>query len=112
MQKKYTNYNNSNDKKSFQPSLDIPLVTFELFCKLYKEKGGENNLKQNEFKKLYEEYKLNHEQKNNEQFFNHHKDDEWFLEKYHPYKYTQFNLKERNEMCQKKAKIFSIKFYS
>ena len=104
--KKYNNYNNSNDKKSFQPSLDIPLVTFDLFCKLYKEKGGDNNLNQNEFKKLYEDYKLNHEQKNNEQFFNHHKDDEWFLEKYHPYKYTQFNQKERNEMCQKKAKIF------
>ena len=105
--KKYNNYNNnSNDKKSFQPSLDIPLVTFDLFCKLYIEKGGENNLNQNEFKKLYEEYKLNHEQKNNEQFYKHHKDDEWFLEKYHPYKYTQFNQKERSEMCQKKAKLF------
>ena len=105
--KKYNNYNNnSNDKKSFQPSLDIPLVTFDLFCKLYLEKGGENNLNQNEFKKLYEEYKLNHEQKNNEQFYKHHKDDEWFLEKYHPYKYTQFNQKERSEMCQKKAKLF------
>ena len=28
------------------------------------------------FDEMYEEYKSNHEQKNNEQFFNHHKDDE------------------------------------
>ena len=104
--KKYNNYNYSFEKKGFQPSLDIPLVTFDLFCQLYNEKGPDKNLNQNELKKLYDEYKLNHEQKNNEQFYNHHKDDEWFLEKYNPYKYTQFNQKERSEMCQKKAKLF------
>ena len=105
--KKYNNnYNYSNDKKNFQPSLDIPLVTFDLFCELYNEKNVDNNLSENEMKKLYDEYKLKHEQKNNEQFFNNHKNDEWFLEKYNPYKYVQFNEKERNEMCQKKAKIF------
>ena len=105
--KKYNNnYNYSNDKKNFQPSLDIPLVTFDLFCELYNEKNIDNNLSENEMKKLYDEYKLKHEQKNNEQFFNNHKNDEWFLEKYNPYKYVQFNEKERNEMCQKKAKIF------
>ena len=55
---------------------------------------------------LYDEYKINHERKNSEEFFNFHKDDEWFLEKYNPYDYMQFNYKERNEMCQKKAKMF------
>jgi hypothetical protein len=104
--KKYSNNNYSNDKKTFQPSLDIPLVTYDLFCQLFKEKGGDKNLTDEEYKKMYEEYKLNHEQKNNEQFFNHHKEDEWFLEKYQPYKYTLFNQKERGEMCQRKAKIF------
>ena len=104
--KKYNNYNYSNDKKNFQPSLDIPLVTFDLFCQLYNDKNIDNNLSENDFKKLYDEYKLNHEQKNNEQFYNNHKNDEWFQEKYNPDKYVQFNEKERNEMCQKKAKIF------
>ena len=110
--KKYNNNNNNNngynysydDKNNFQPSLDIPLLTFDLYCEIYKEKFGEKN--NDDLKKMYEEYKLNHEQKNNEQFFNHHKNDEWFLEKYNPYKYTEFNQKERSEMCQKKAKIF------
>ena len=102
--KKY-NYNYSyNEKKYFQPSLDIPLITYDLFCELYNEKMDDK--KYDDLKKLYEEYKSNHEQKNNEQFFNHHKNDEWFLEKYNPYKYTALNLKERNEMCQKKAKLF------
>ena len=99
------NYNYSyDDTKNFQPSLDVPLITFELYCELYTEKMGEKN--NDDLKTMYEEYKLNHEQKNNEQFFNHHKNDEWFLEKYNPHKYTEFNQKERNEMCQKKAKIF------
>ena len=104
--KKYNNYDNSyNDKKSFQPSLDIPLITFDLYCELYIEKEGKDK-KEEELKKMYEEYKVNHEQKNNEQFFNYHINDEWFLEKYNPYKFTEFNVKERNEMCQRKAKIF------
>ena len=103
--KKYNNYNYSFEKKGFHPSLDIPLVSFDLFCQLYNEKGSEKNLSENELKKLYDEYKLNHEQKNNEKFYNNHKDDEWFLEKYNPYKYTQIN-QERGEMCQKKAKLF------
>ena len=88
--KKYNNNNNNNngynysydDKNNFQPSLDIPLLTFDLHCETYKEKFGEKN--NDDLKKMYEEYKLNHEQKNNEQFFNHHKNDEWFLEKYNP----------------------------
>ena len=86
--------------------MDIPLVTLNLFCQLYNDKNIDNNLSENDFKKLYDEYKLNHEQKNNEQFYNNHKNDEWFQEKYNPDKYVQFNEKERNEMCQKKAKIF------
>ena len=99
------NYNYSYDeKKNFQPSLDIPLITFDLYCNLYTEKFGDK--KNDELKKMYEEYKSNHEKKNNEQFFNHHKNDEWFLEQYNPYKYTEFNQKERSEMCQRKAKIF------
>ena len=104
--KKYNNYSYPyNEKKNFQPSLDIPLITYELYCELYSEKvGGEK--KPDELKKLYEEYKLNHEQKNNEQFFNYHKNDEWFLENYNPSKFIDVNIKERNEMCQRKAKIF------
>ena len=108
--KKYNNYSNNNNNysngKKFQPSLDVPLVTFELFSDLYKEKANDNNVSEEELKKLYEEYKGNHEQKNNEQFYNHHKSDEWFLEKYNPEKFVQFNEKERSEMCQNKAKIF------
>jgi len=96
----------SEGNKNFQPSLDIPLVTFDLFCQLYTEKGGESNLSKEEFKKLYNEYKFNHELKNNEQFFINHKSDEWFLEKYNPNAYTQFNQKERSIMCQNKAKLF------
>ena len=99
------NYNYSYDeKKYFQPSLDIPLITFDLYCDLYTEKFGDK--KKDELNKMYEEYKSNHELKNNEQFFNHHKNDEWFLEQYNPDKYTEFNQKERSEMCQRKAKIF------
>ena len=94
---KKTNYY-SEGNNSFQPSLDIPLVTYDLFCQLYTEKGGDSNLSQEEFKKLYDEYKYNHEIKNNEQFFINHKTDEWFLEKYNPKKYVQFNQKERNKM--------------
>ena len=105
--KKYnSSYNYSyNEKKKFQPSLDIPLITYELFCELYSEKVGSEK-KPEEMQKLYEEYKLNHEHKNNEQFYNYHKNDEWFLENYNPSKFEEFNIKERNEMCQRKAKIF------
>ena len=116
--KKYNNFNYLNDKNNFQPSLDIPLITYELFCELYNEKLNEKNIgndgsgssPQYDLKKLYEDYKLKHEQKNNEQFFAHHKNDEWFMEKYNPFKYVQFNEKERNEMCQKKAKILFNSF--
>ena len=96
----------SEGNKNFQPSLDIPLVTYELFCQLYTEKGGDSNLSKEELKKFYDEYKFNHELKNNEQFFINHKSDEWFLEKYNPNAYVQFNQKERSIMCQNKAKIF------
>ena len=116
--KKYNNFNYLNDKNNFQPSLDIPLITYELFCELYNEKLNEKNIgndgsgssPQYDLKKLYEDYKLKHEQKNNEQFFAHHKNDEWFMEKYNTFKYVQFNEKERNEMCQKKAKILFNSF--
>ena len=105
---KYKSYNNFDNNKKYQPSLDVPLVTYELFCELVKEKDFKknSNLTDNDYKILYEEYKVNHEKKNSEEFFNFHKDDEWFLEKYNPYDYMQFNYKERNEMCQKKAKMF------
>ena len=105
---KYKTYNTFDGNKKFQPSLDVPLVTYELFCELLKEKDFKknSNLTENDYKILYDEYKINHERKNSEEFFNFHKDDEWFLEKYNPYDYMQFNYKERNEMCQKKAKMF------
>ena len=105
---KYKTYNTFDGNKKFQPSLDVPLVTYELFCELLKEKDFKknSNLTENDYKLLYDEYKINHERKNSEEFFNFHKDDEWFLEKYNPYDYMQFNYKERNEMCQKKAKMF------
>ena len=106
----YNNFDNINNNKKYQPSLDVPLVTFDLFCELYNSKEKDpkknSNLTEDDYKKLYEEYKSNHEHKNSEEFFNYHKNDEWFLEKYNPYDYNQFNYKERNEMCQKKAKIF------
>ena len=100
----------SEVNKNFQPSLDIPLVTYELFCQLYTEKGGDSNLSKEELKKFYDEYKFNHELKNNEQFFINHKSDEWFLEKYNPNAYVQFNQKERSIMCQNKAKLFFNNF--
>jgi hypothetical protein len=85
-------------------------VTYDLFCQLYTEKGGDSNLSKEEFQKFYDEYKFNHELKNNEQFFINHKSDEWFLEKYNPNAYVQFNQKERSIMCQNKAKLFFDKF--
>ena len=100
----------SEANKNFQPSLDIPLVTYDLFCQLYTEKEGDSNLSKEEFKKFYDEYKFNHEIKNNEQFFVNHKSDEWFLEKYNPNAYVQFNQKERSIMCQNKAKLFFDKY--
>ena len=100
----------SEGNRNFQPSLDIPLVTYDLFCQLYTEKGGDSNLSKEEFQKFYDEYKFNHELKNNEQFFINHKSDEWFLEKYNPNAYVQFNQKERSIMCQNKAKLFFDKF--
>ena len=105
---KYKTYNTFDGNKKFQPSLDVPLVTYELFCELLKEKDFKknSNLTENDYKILYDEYKINHERKNSEEFFNFHKDDEWFLEKYNPYDYMQFNYKERNEKKKKKAKIF------
>ena len=113
---KYKNYNNFDSNKKYQPSLDVHLVSYELFCELYNEKEKEKdpnksiNLTEDDYKKLYNEYKANHEHKNIEGFFDNHKKDEWFLEKYNPYDYNQFNYKERNEMCQKKAKIFIEKY--
>ena len=35
---KYKTYNTFDGNKKFQPSLDVPLVTYELFCELLKEK--------------------------------------------------------------------------
>ena len=113
---KYKSYNTFDTNKKFQPSLDVHLVSFDLFCELFNEKEKEKdpkknlNLTEDDYKKLYNEYKANHEHKNIEGFLEYHKKDEWFLEKYNPYDYNQFNYKERNEMCQKKAKIFFEKY--
>ena len=109
--KKLNKYNAfTSQNKVFQPSLDIPLVTYNLFSELYKEKEKEldskKNISEEELKKLYDEYKTNYEQKNNEEFYFHHKKDQWFLEKYSPEDYNLFNYKERNKMYQRKAKIF------
>ena len=109
---KYKSYNNFDINKKYQPSLDVPLVSYDLFVELFNEKEKEKypkkmlNYTEEDYKKFYEEYKTNHEHKNSEEFFNYHKHDEWFLEKYNPYFFIQFNYKERNEMCQKRAKIF------
>ena len=62
---KYKSYNNFDNNKKYQPSLDVPLVTYELFCELVKEKDFKknSNLTDNDYKILYEEYKVNHEKK-------------------------------------------------
>ena len=109
--KKYdNNINNISTNNYFMPSLDIPLVSYEVFCELINEKEKNKNLQENELKKMYEDYKTEHEQKNTEQFYNNHSKDEWFKEKYEPKKFVEFNINERREMCQKKAKIFFNKY--
>ena len=90
----------------FFPNFDLPLVTFELFSELQNDK----NLNETDLKKYYEEYKTKYELKNNEQFYINHKNDKWFLEKYHPNTFVELNKNERNLMCQKKAEIFFQKF--
>ena len=98
---KYKSYNNFDINKRFQPSLDVPLVSYDLFVELFNEKEKDknpnkiSNYTEEDYKKLYEEYKTNHEHKNSEEFFNYHKHDEWFLEKYNPYYFILFNYKER-----------------
>ena len=100
---KYKIYNHFDSNKKFQPSLDVPLVTYDLFCELFNEKDQKKNLNltEDDYKKLYEEYKINHEKKNSEEFFNYHKNDEWFLD------ITNLIIKKGMKCVKRRLKYFS-----
>jgi hypothetical protein len=56
--------------------------------------------------RLYQEYKTDFKKKQLHQFFNDHKEEEWFLSKYHP-KHIQLNLEKSSSNLKTRLKVFN-----
>lgn len=67
-----------NDRVNI-PDLTEPLLSFKDFQQMQNDP-----LDSTDNYKLYEEYKNDHFKKQAEIFYESHKSDSWFLEKYHP----------------------------
>jgi len=65
----------------FIPKTDGPLISFKEFFHL---QPAESSVKYATLEKYYENYKKEHERDQVKIFFNEHKNDQWFIEKYDP----------------------------
>eukprot|EP01015_Nassula_variabilis_P037649 TRINITY_DN999_c0_g1_i3.p1 TRINITY_DN999_c0_g1~~TRINITY_DN999_c0_g1_i3.p1 ORF type:complete len:679 (-),score=87.66 TRINITY_DN999_c0_g1_i3:160-2196(-) len=91
-------------KKVFVPGLDGPLLSYREFMELQSEKV-DSELGD----KIYNKYKRDYEQKQREIFYQEHKNDEWFKEKYDPILSQKFK-DERKEEAQAIAQRFFKNF--
>jgi hypothetical protein len=76
------------------------LVTFKYFSDYYHQK--EKNMDDEELSRRYTIYKENFTHKQSQKFFEAHKDEEWFKDKYHP---TE-SLVYREELNKRKEKMY------
>ena len=90
----YDNLENENEK-ILKPLMENSFVSFELFQKIISE-----NLSSKRLRHLYEKYEKEYMNNIKNEFFEEHKNDEWFKEKFHPF-YIPEIKKDLNEQCQR-----------
>ena len=89
LNKKHRRQNNNNSNDNI-PKLNLPLVTKEVFKEFLINLNAENsNKKEEEIEKEYNDYKNRYINRLKTNFYNKHKDDEWFKEKYDPIIYNK-----------------------
>jgi hypothetical protein len=89
----------SKGSEVIKPGLSGPLMTYKQFMDLQ-----ENPISMKDAEKFYAEYKNAHDRKQSEIFFQVHKNDHWFQEKYHPkfmYKFKQEQIKQSQILSEK-----------
>ena len=84
-----------------KPGLNGQLLSFKVFMEMQ-----ENPISMEDAEKYYNEYKTAHDRKQSEIFYQMHKEDHWFREKYDP----QLLFKWKNEQ-KKQAQVLSKKFF-
>lgn len=84
------------------PNLDYPLVTLKKFMEIQKD-----YIKVDEAEKLYNQYKKDHENKQNEEFVKEHRKEFWFREKYHPIEVFQWRIEKCNNIRNLAYKFFA-----
>jgi hypothetical protein len=82
------------------PSKLDTLVTFKYFSDYYHQK--EKNMDDEELSRRYSIYKENFTHKQSQKFFEAHKKEEWFIDKYHPVE----SLVYREELIKRKQKMY------
>ncbi|MFS8160589.1 MAG: SERRATE/Ars2 domain-containing protein [Candidatus Roizmanbacteria bacterium] len=87
-----------------QPSLSGPLISFKTFMEMQHQ-----HIESEAAQKCYDEYKNEHSKKQADIFFNMHKDEHWFKEKYYPEQAHQW---KQEQIAQSKmiAKTFIDNF--
>ncbi len=62
------------------PSMHYPLVTYKAFMEMQHD----NVIDSHDAQRMYDEYKTIHQEKQSKIFFDQHKNESWFREKYDP----------------------------
>ena len=89
LNKKHKRQNNNNSNNNI-PKLNLPLVTKEVFKEFLINLNSENsNKNDDEIEKEYNDYKNRYINRLKTNFYNKHKDDEWFNEKFDPIKFNK-----------------------
>jgi uncharacterized C2H2 Zn-finger protein len=89
LNKKHRRQNNNNNNDNI-PKLNLPLVTKEVFKEFLINLNSENsNKNDDEIEKEYNDYKNRYINRLKTNFYNKHKDDEWFNEKFDPIKFNK-----------------------
>jgi len=91
----------SRNPEIIKPGLNGPLLSFKVFMEMQ-----EFPISMEDAEKYYNEYKAVHDRKQSEIFFQMHKDEHWFREKYDP----QLLFKWKNEQ-RKQGQMLSKKFF-
>jgi len=94
------NWGPTNSRNMQDPSKLDTLVTFKYFSDYYHQK--EKNMDDEELSRRYTIYKENFTHKQSQNFFEAHKNEEWFKDKYHPVE----SLVYREELIKRKQKMY------
>lgn len=81
------------------------LLSFKEFLLSLSEDVGDTETEQIKAMNLYTEYKMNFKRRAYREFFDAHRDEEWFLQKYHPNFKTRAEA-VRKEIVQKRLDVF------